>query len=307
METVYALLGPTASGKTDLAMHLVQSQDFEIISVDSAMIYKDMDIGTAKPLADELKLAPHRLIDFLDPADIYSVAQFCIDVKNACEEIFAKGKKPLLVGGTMMYFQALKLGLADLPSRDDSIRQRLQTQITENGLDQLHQQLQNVDPDAAAKIKAGDLQRIIRALEVFEMTGEPLSVLQKNTQGALPYHIKAVSLLPEDRSWLHQRIEQRFDLMLEAGLIEEVQTLKNRGDLNLEMPSMRCVGYRQVWQYLNSECDLSEMREKGMAATRQLAKRQITWLRGFDWVRHIDPCDSDLYDQVQKYFLKELS
>lgn len=301
MSTVYAILGPTASGKTDCAMQLVEKYDFEIISVDSAMIYQGMDIGSAKPTLDELARAPHRLIDFLDPAQTYSAADFCHDATADCAEILAAGKKPLLVGGTMMYFQALKEGLADLPSRDEGIRAALETQ----GMDVLYERLQAVDPAAAEKIKPGDAQRLIRALEVYELTGEPISKLQKNLTGALPYDLKAVALMPADRAWLHQRIEQRFEQMLRQGFLAEVAALKSRGDLNLDMPSMRCVGYRQVWEYFNGEFDELELNERAVAATRQLAKRQITWLRGFDWTRHIDPMDDDFYAQVEHYFMNE--
>lgn len=298
MQTVYALLGPTAAGKTEAAIRLVEKHHFEIISVDSAMIYKTMDIGTAKPTTEELVRAPHRLIDFLDPAEIYSVAQFCEEAKAACIEIFKAGKKPLLVGGTMMYFQALKEGLADLPSRDDALRE----QLSQLSLKAMHQRLSEVDPVAAAKIKAGDSQRLMRALEVYELSGEPLSQLQTQLSGALPYDLKAMAILPEDRSWLHQRIEQRFDQMLNVGFIEEVKTLKARGDLNADMPSMRCVGYRQVWQYLEGLDDWASMREKGLAATRQLAKRQMTWLRSFDWVHLVDPLRDDVYAQAERLF-----
>lgn len=287
-QEVYAILGPTASGKTDLAIELVEKHGFDIISVDSAMIYRGLDIGSAKPTLDELARAPHRLIDICEPNEIYSAADFCQDALLEIEQIINSGKKPLLVGGSMMYFHALVNGIADLPDRDDEIRLRLQREVEAKGLDTLHQRLAEIDPVAASSIKAADPQRIIRAIEVFEISGQPISKLQAKTESKLPYPIRAIGLMNPNKEWLNERIAMRFDMMLAAGFLEEVKSLKAFPELNLDMPSMRCVGYRQAWQYLDGEFDLSEMRERAIIATRQLAKRQRTWLRKFDWVEQVD-------------------
>jgi len=281
---VICLMGPTASGKTDIAVHLVQNLPVEIISVDSVLIYKEMNIGSAKPDAATLKIAPHRLIDFLDPSQAYSVAEFRRDALQAMDEITAKGKIPLLVGGTMLYFRALLGGLSELPASDESVRKKLEAQAAEIGWQAMHEQLKKVDPVAAEKIHPNDPQRIQRALEVYEISGEALSVLQKKnaTKNKLPFNITKLIVNPSERSILHQRIEKRFQQMLEAGFIDEVKTLYNRGDLSLDLPSMRAVGYRQVWEYLDNQRDYDSMAERGIVVTRQLAKRQLTWLRNED-------------------------
>ncbi|WP_026376689.1 tRNA (adenosine(37)-N6)-dimethylallyltransferase MiaA [Aestuariibacter salexigens] len=294
-----SLMGPTASGKTDLAMKLVEALPCDIVSVDSALIYKGMDIGTAKPDAEELRRAPHRLIDILDPAESYSVADFQRDALQHMQEISQAGRIPLLVGGTMMYFKALVEGLSTLPKSDPDIRRQLDAEWKANGLQALHQQLADVDPQAAQRIHQNDPQRILRALEVYRVSGKPISEWQQQNSGAAPYTFHQFALAPQDRAVLHERIALRFDQMLENGLIEEVQRLRARGDLHLDLPSMRSVGYRQVWQYLDGELDYAEMRERGIIATRQLAKRQLTWLRGWPSLNWIDTFDVDQLTKVQ--------
>ena len=277
---VVAIMGPTASGKTAAALALAQHVPCEIISVDSALIYRQMDIGSAKPSAAELAAVPHHLIDIIDPAEAYSVAQFQAAVIDLVQQIKGRGKLPVLVGGTMMYFNALMHGLGDLPPADLAIRAKLDAEIAANGIASLHARLQQLDPITAQRLPPGDTQRIQRALEVIELTGKPLSTLfaeQTTVKPVLDIH--AFSLEPSERSVLHQRIAQRFDTMLQQGFLDEVRALRARGDLNLSMPSMRCVGYRQAWEYLDGEYDAAEMRERGIIATRQLAKRQLTWLR----------------------------
>jgi tRNA dimethylallyltransferase len=281
--TIICLMGPTASGKTDLALELVQKYPFEIISVDSAMIYRDMNIGTAKPTADILKIAPHHLINIRDPAEAYSAANFVEDATRAIEKIFANKKIPLLVGGTMMYFHALQQGLAVMPAASAEIREKLNQEIQEKGLAELHARLQKIDPIAAARIHSNDSQRIQRALEVYELTGKNISSWQKeNSSAEKNFKIMNLAIVPDDRKILHDRIAVRFQKMLDEGFVEEVKKLFDRGDLNLAMPSMRSVGYRQVWEYLLGNDSFDEMREKGIIATRQLAKRQLTWLRSWE-------------------------
>ncbi|WP_105531411.1 tRNA (adenosine(37)-N6)-dimethylallyltransferase MiaA [Solimicrobium silvestre] len=277
---VIAIMGPTASGKTAAALALAQHLPCEIISVDSALIYRQMDIGSAKPSAAELAAVPHHLIDIIDPAEAYSVAQFQTDVMELVQQISARGNVPLLVGGTMMYFKVLMNGLGDLPPANLEIRARLDAEIAANGVQSLHARLALLDPITATRLPPGDTQRIQRALEVIELTGQPLSTLfAQQTTIEPPLNIHAFSLEPSERSVLHQRIAQRFDVMLQQGFLDEVCALRARGDLNLNMPSMRCVGYRQAWEYLDGVYDLAELRERGIIATRQLAKRQLTWLR----------------------------
>ena len=277
---VVAIMGPTASGKTAAALALAQHVPCEIISVDSALIYRQMDIGSAKPSAAELAAVPHHLIDIIDPAEAYSVAQFQAAVIDLVQQIKGRGKLPVLVGGTMMYFNALMHGLGDLPPADLAIRAKLDAEIAANGIASLHARLQQLDPITAQRLPPGDTQRIQRALEVIELTGKPLSTLFAEQTTVKPLlDIHAFSLEPSERSVLHQRIAQRFDTMLQQGFLDEVRALRARGDLNLSMPSMRCVGYRQAWEYLDGEYDAAEMRERGIIATRQLAKRQLTWLR----------------------------
>ena len=273
------LMGPTASGKTDLAIDLHEHLAVELISVDSAMVYRGMDIGTAKPSAEELAHAPHRLIDICDPAESYSAARFREDALREMRAITASGRIPLLVGGTMLYFRALQHGLSDLPSSDPVIRARLQQELDAGGLAALHRRLAEVDPVAAKRIHANDPQRTLRALEVWETSGRRLSDLQGQKGGAMPFRAIKLVRAPASRAELHARIDRRFELMLQQGLVAEVEALVARGDLRPDMPSMRSVGYRQVWEWLRGECDREEMLARGQAATRQLAKRQFTWLR----------------------------
>ena len=299
-------MGPTASGKTAAALALAQMLPCEIISVDSALIYRHMDIGSAKPSAAELATVPHHLIDIIDPAESYSVAQFQQQTLDLVQDITARGKLPLLVGGTMMYFNALMHGLGDLPSANASIRARLDAQIATFGIAVLHAKLHQLDPITAARLPPNDTQRIQRALEVIELTGKPLSTLfaEQNTTKP-PLDIHAFSLEPSNRSDLHQRIATRFDVMLELGFLDEVISLRNRGDFNLTMPSMRCVGYRQAWEYLDGAYDKTQMRERGIIATRQLAKRQLTWLRSMPERVVIDclqqPILPQLITQMQRW------
>jgi len=296
------LMGPTASGKTDLAVRLAEQGPFEIISVDSALIYRGMDIGTAKPDAETLARAPHRLIDICDPTEAYSAARFRDDALREMAEISGRGRIPLLVGGTMLYFRALSEGLSPLPSADPEVRRRLEAEEAEQGLEAMHARLQSVDPEAAARIHRNDPQRIHRALEVFEISGTPMSELYRQQQaGGLPYRVHRLIVSPLERVVLHERIAQRFELMLEQGFIDEVQALYMRGDLSLELPSMRAVGYRQAWQYLAGELDWENMVHKAVVATRQLAKRQFTWLRSETEALWLDSLDPDLYRHTLEY------
>jgi len=272
-------MGPTASGKTDLAIFLTKKFPMDIISVDSAMVYKGMDIGTAKPDAQTLAQAPHRLIDFLDPAESYSTAQFCTDAMREMQQITERGRIPLLVGGTMLYFKSLLYGLSDMPSADEATREKLVAETQVLGLAAMHARLTEVDPVSAARIHPNDPQRIQRALEVYQLTGISLTAWQAKPIEPLPYQSLQIALLPSDRAWLHQRIELRFKLMLKQGLVDEVKVLFQREDLDENKPSIRAVGYRQVWQYLAGQLESDEMQERGIIATRQLAKRQLTWLR----------------------------
>jgi len=279
-----ALMGPTASGKTAAALEIAQHLPVEIISVDSALVYRGMDIGTAKPSHDERARAPHHLIDILDPLQAYSAMQFREDALSLVTQIHARGKLPLLVGGTMLYFKALQEGLDALPPADPAIRARLDAQAAQIGWPALHAQLATLDPDSAARLQPNDTQRIQRALEIIELTGQPMSqLLAKTPKAELPFDLLPLALEPSDRSVLHERIARRFDAMLgpggTGGLIAEVDTLRARGDLHLGLPAMRCVGYRQVWEYLDGLYDETVLRAKSIAATRQLAKRQLTWLR----------------------------
>jgi tRNA dimethylallyltransferase len=283
MSGIACLLGPTASGKTATALAFAARHPVEIISVDSALVYCGMDIGTAKPTREERALAPHHLVDIIDPADAYSAAQFRADARRLVDEIRARGKIPLLVGGTMLYYMALTRGLDDLPRANASIRTALDADAARDGWPSLHARLMQVDSETAARLAPNDAQRIQRALEVFMLTGTPMSALlgapRANNLEA-QYRFVPIALEPSDRAVLHKRIESRFDAMLEAGFVKEVEGLKARGDLNPSMPSMRCVGYRQAWEYLECEIDYATMRDKGIFATRQLCKRQLTWLRG---------------------------
>ncbi|KTD79293.1 tRNA (adenosine(37)-N6)-dimethylallyltransferase MiaA [Legionella waltersii] len=287
-KTVFCLMGPTASGKTGLASELVQHFPFEIISVDSAMIYRGMDIGTAKPTKEELAKAPHFLIDIKEPNQSYSAAEFCTDAVRLCDEIIKRGNIPLLVGGTMMYFNALQNGLSSLPEADEAIRRSLEDEAALRGWEALHSQLMEVDPQTAARVHANDTQRIQRALEVYHLTGKSLSSFLADQVHQSPYHFVSLVLFPEQRSWLHERIAQRFDLMIKEGFIDEVIKLQKQWGLTMSFPSMRCVGYRQVLEHLQGQWDYATMREKGIAATRQLAKRQLTWLRHWERAMYFD-------------------
>lgn len=295
---VMFLMGPTAAGKTGLAIALAERLPIEIVSVDSALIYRGMDIGTAKPEPHVLAEIPHHLVDILEPTEIYSAAQFRADALDAIEDIHQRGKIPLLAGGTMLYFRALERGLAVLPEADYAIRARLEDEAERQGWAVLHARLAVVDPEAAARIHMNDPQRIQRALEVYELTGEPLSHLLERTGGEpFPYPIAKWIVAPRDRAWLHARIAMRFRQMLEQGLVDEVQRLRERGDLDTSKPAIRAVGYRQVWEYLDGNYDYDTMVNRGIAATRQFAKRQLTWLRaetGGEWFASEDPDLSSL-------------
>ncbi len=301
------LMGPTASGKTDLAVALADVLPCEIISVDSALIYKGMDIGTAKPDADVLAKAPHKLVDILDPAEAYSAADFREDALKLMADITSRGKIPLLVGGTMMYFKVLRDGMAQLPSADEKVREALLREAEEKGWSHLHARLQSVDSEAAQRIKPSDTQRLQRALEVFELTGKPLSQWHKEQETTrLPYQIIHLAIAPQKRSVLHERIALRFNLMLEAGFLKEAKALYERGDLDTSMPAVRSVGYRQAWSYFNGEYDYTTMVEKGIIATRQLAKRQLTWLRGWSEVVWLDTLSKELLTDALKIIMAAL-
>lgn len=272
------LLGPTASGKSVLAMQLAEEIPLEIVSVDSAQVYLGMDIGTAKPSASDRAAVPHHLIDIRDPADPYSAADFVRDATVAIRQIQSRGKRPMLVGGTMLYAKALRDGLSDLPSADPEVRARIEMEARELGWPQLHARLATFDPLTASRLKPNDSQRIQRALEVYETTGATMSELvNAGTTSALK--LPTLALLPSDRAALHTRIEKRFDAMLDAGLVDEIRVLHARADLHPTLPSMRCVGYRQAWRFLDGHCTVDEFRQQAISATRQLAKRQMTWLR----------------------------
>lgn len=290
------LMGPTASGKTDLAIQLRQQLPVEVISVDSALLYRGMDIGTAKPSKAELALAPHRLIDICDPAESYSAANFRTDALREMQEISAQGKIPLLVGGTMLYYKALLEGLSPLPSADEKVRSEIEAKAALIGWGGLHQELSKIDPISAQRINPNDSQRINRALEVFYLTGKTLTELTAQKGEALPYNILQFAIAPEQREVLHLRIEQRFHKMIELGFQQEVEKLYRRPDLNENLPSIRCVGYRQMWEYLRGDYDHDEMVFRGICATRQLAKRQITWLRGWtspiQWLDSLQPAQA---------------
>lgn len=302
------LMGPTASGKTELAIRLRQrlqtSLPLEIISVDSALIYRGMDIGTAKPTPDELALAPHRLIDIRDPAESYSAADFRTDALNEMQHITAMGKIPVLVGGTMLYYKALLEGLSPLPKADPTLRAEIEQRAEKYGWQKLHSELAKVDPISAKRIHSNDPQRINRALEVYYLTGKSLTELTAEKGEILPYQLLQFAIAPQDRAILHQRIEQRFYKMLEQGFQQEVERLYQRGDLHLNLPSIRCVGYRQMWEYLQGDISQQEMIFRGICATRQLAKRQITWLRG--WKSPLIWLDSLQLSQAEQYVIENI-
>ncbi|WP_229744809.1 tRNA (adenosine(37)-N6)-dimethylallyltransferase MiaA [Neiella marina] len=292
-------MGPTASGKTDLAITLAEHYNCEIISVDSALVYRGMDIGTAKPTAEELARAPHRLINIIDPCQAYSAADFRRDALAHMAEIVGAGKTPLLVGGTMLYFKALLEGLSSLPSADQQIRQQIAAEAEQQGWEALHQQLAQFDPVAAARIHPNDPQRLSRAIEVFRISGKSLTELQtQQEQSKAPYRFKQFAIAPADRAILHERIALRFEQMLAAGFEGEVRQLFEQQDLNPELPSIRSVGYRQMWSYLTGEIDYDEMVYRGIVATRQLAKRQMTWLRGWPEVNWLDTHSATNLQQV---------
>lgn len=329
---VICLMGPTAAGKTDLALALTENLPCDIVSVDSALIYKGMDIGTAKPDKAFLKKAPHRLIDIIEPYERYSVAQFYTDANREIQEIIAKGRIPLLVGGTMMYYRIIQEGIANLPSADDEVRKEIARDVDLHGLAYIHAQLAKVDPDSAERIKPTDTQRLQRALEVYRVSGKTMTQLWQEQQAAtgkksdndytecqnsdnsnvdnikelvgglppLPYKFLNFSIAPLDRKELHQRIEKRFDNMLENGFIDEVKKLYQQANINSDMSAMRCVGYRQAWDYLDGKLSYEEMRERGIIATRQLAKRQLTWLRSWPNLYQLDTNDTKVLAKALK-------
>ncbi len=306
------LMGPTASGKTDLAMELCKVLPCELISVDSALVYRGMDIGTAKPSKEQLAEFPHRLVDILDPAQSYSAADFRTDALAAMAEITARGKIPLLVGGTMLYFKALLDGLADMPAADAGIRAELEAQAAAHGWQALHDQLALVDPVSAARIHPNDPQRLIRALEVYRVSGLSMTAHREQqtaqtTDAAasgrpqLPYTVANLAIAPADRKVLHERIATRFSNMLDQGFLDEVLALRSRGDLHSGLPSIRAVGYRQVWDHLDDKLTYAEMQERGIIATRQLAKRQFTWLRSWEDLNWLDSLACDNLPRALKY------
>ena len=293
------LMGPTASGKTAVAVELVEQLPVEIISVDSALVFRDMDIGTAKPDAATLARAPHHLIDIVDPTDAYSAAAFRRDALRLMHDITARGKVPLLAGGTMLYFKALREGLSDLPQSDPDVRAALDAEIAQHGIEWLHGELARVDAETAARLHATDTQRIQRAMEIYRISGQTMSALLAKQQSAdLPFGILPIALVPSDRAQLHARIAVRFQAMLEQGLLDELKMLREKYPLQRDMTSMRCVGYRQAWEYLEGEISYDELLDKGIAATRQLAKRQLTWLRSMSNKVEIDCLSHDLAQQV---------
>lgn len=296
---VITIYGPTAAGKTALSLALCDKLDCEIISVDSALIYRGMDIGTAKPTAEERSKVPHHLIDICDPSETYSAADFQRDALRLVDDIQARGKVPLLVGGTMLYFKALLEGLSQLPESNATIREALTKRMEADGLAALHDRLREIDPISAERIHPNDPQRTLRALEVYEVSGKTLTELTKERFGQLDKPVYQFAIAPKERAVLHQRIEQRFDQMLSEPFEDEVGKLFERGDLHKDLPSIRSVGYRQMWQYLNGELTYDEMRERGIIATRQLAKRQLTWLNGWPGVTWLETDDPQMNDKVE--------
>ena len=290
---VIAIMGPTASGKTGLALDIAAKVESEVISVDSALVYKGMDIGTAKPTQEEQAGVVHHLIDIIDPAQSYSVSQFVNDTNALIGDILARGKVPILAGGTMMYFNALINGISPLPKSDEKIRDEITQQAQRLGWSKLHDELRGVDPISGERIHPNDPQRITRALEVYRSTGKTLTHWQQQEGEKCPYNIAQFAIAPADRAVLHERIATRFDIMLEQGFEKEVVKLYERSDLHEDLPSIRSVGYRQMWQYLDGQLSYAEMRERGIIATRQLAKRQLTWLRGWEQVTWLDTFAND--------------
>lgn len=308
LPSIICILGPTAAGKSQLAVELTQILPVEIISVDSAMVYYGMDIGTAKPSKAEREQIPHHLIDICDPKEIYSAGQFREDALYQIEKIIRAKKIPLLVGGTMLYFHVLQQGLSDLPKADAVARTNIQAQAREVGWKKLHERLQTLDPKTAARIHPNDAQRISRALEIYELTGKSLTEIAAQQLESIPqFNFINIAIAPSDRNLLHTRIAQRFQSMLEAGLIEEVEKLFRREDLHADLPAIKTVGYRQVWDYLAGRSDSKTMQEKAIAATRQLAKRQLTWLRGWEDLHLFDSEDSQLRNKLSQFIMKKLS
>lgn len=293
------LMGPTASGKTGVAVELVQHYPVELISVDSALVFRDMDIGTAKPDASTLARAPHHLIDIIAPTEAYSAAAFRKDALRLMADITTRGKIPLLVGGTMLYFKALREGLSPLPQADAALRAQLDAEIAQHGIEHLHRRLAGVDAETAARLAPADTQRIQRAMEIYLVSGKPMSeLIKQQEQDELPYSVLPIALIPSDRAVLHQRIAVRFEQMMQQGLVDELRCLREKYPLHRDMTSMRCVGYRQAWEFQEGEITQDELRDKGIAATRQLAKRQLTWLRSTPDIIELDCLAPDLYTRV---------
>jgi tRNA dimethylallyltransferase len=307
LPNVICLMGPTASGKTALAIELAQQRNFQLVSVDSAQVYRDMDIGTGKPDAETLLKAPHRLIDILDPADAYSASKFRIDVLSEIQEITSQGDVPLLVGGTMLYFKALRDGLAKMPNADPETRRAIEAKAAALGWESVHAELAAVDPVAAQRIHANDPQRLQRALEVYRVSGKTLTKHHEeernklNSDNSLPVNLHFFGIQPSNRGVLHKEIKKRFLEMIRLGLVEEVQALRRRSDLNSSLPALKSVGYRQVWQYLDGQLGFDEMVDKSIIATRQLAKRQLTWLRSWEELHTLDGPSSESADYILKY------
>jgi len=301
------LMGPTASGKTALAVALAKQFQTEIISVDSVLVYKGMDIGTAKPTLEERQGIPHHLIDILDPAEAYSTGSFRKSALELMNDITARGKVPILTGGTMLYFNSLFNGLAELPEADPEIRAKLDQELSINGKEAMHERLKSIDPESAQRIHPNDPQRVQRALEVYEISGKPITrFFSEAQQSTIPYKKIKIIVAPEHRKQLHEKIALRFRLMIEQGLIDEVKALYNRGDLTVDMPAIRAVGYRQTWSYLEGEYDLDTLIEKGIIATRQLAKRQFTWLRRETDAISFISSETELVSKVLKHIKQEL-
>ena len=301
-------MGPTASGKTGVALELARQFPVEIVSVDSALVYRHMDIGTAKPDAATRLQVPHHLIDLVDPTERYSAAQFCADALLAMHEITGRNHIPLLTGGTMLYFKALREGLSDLPAADSATRLMIDAMAQDAGWPAMHRELQRMDPATAKRLDPHDAQRIQRAMEVFFLTGEPMSaLLAQGSSRPLPFRLISLALTPGDRAVLHVRIAERFERMMKSGFLQEVRWLRDHFELHPDLPSMRCVGYRQAWQHLEGDLDLTGLKEKATAATRQLAKRQLTWLRATPDVREFDCLAADLSAQVGEWLEGQLA
>jgi len=308
MRTAILLMGPTASGKTELAVSLCKRFPCDIISVDSALVYRGMDIGTAKPDVDTLRRAPHRLIDIRDPEQSYSAGDFVRDARDAMEQVFSTGRIPLLVGGTMMYFRALTQGIADLPAANDAVRQEIDALAAESGWPAVHEELRKVDPAAADRINPNDSQRLQRALEVYRTSGRPLTDWQRSAEApASDIRYVKIGLSIEPRSLLHERIAARLSKMVAAGFVEELQRLRRRPGVRRESPAMRAVGYRQFWACLEGECSLEEATDRALFATRQLAKRQLTWLRSEKSVFLVDALEPDAIDAISRFLVKQLN